>query len=270
MSNILIKSKYRFVPLILIIIIIFGIYYFVKNQQVQVEKNDTKVQLDANEKIVKKLGCTRKTRLDNKPPHDRALSLIEEKYKLWEKSGEGKGSWYFFPSELVNCIKVIESDVRNKTGAEGHFIFNDSKIKENYFPITLDKDYSYADDSINSLILVHEITHVEQYINSLNKSDGLTCIDKEVEAFYAQWKFYGIQFPEARKSIDYRIENDKDLHPQLQMLSVLKNNFDIDGVSTECFYGSGKNDTECIDKYRKNEIKQILVQDDFYRTQCKL
>jgi len=49
-------------------------------------------------------GCTRTTRLENKPPYDRALSLIEEKYNLWEKSGEGKGSWYFFPSQLVRTF----------------------------------------------------------------------------------------------------------------------------------------------------------------------
>jgi len=216
----------------------------------------------------KAVTCSRTTRLSNKPPYDRALSLIEEKYKLWESTGEKIGIWYFFPSQLVNCIQVIEGDVKNTSGTEGFFIFNDSEIKEDYFPITVGKDYSYADDSVNSLILVHEITHVYQYLNSINNQDDLSCIDKEVEAFYAQWKFYGIQFPEARKSIDYRIENDTELHPQLKMIKAIKAGMSLDGVRSECLSASSKNDPNCIDNYRKNEIKEMLLQDAYYKKQC--
>lgn len=106
------------------------------------------------------ISCTRSIRLDNKPAYDRALSLIEERYEAWEKSGEGWRSWYFFPSQLVNCVKIEEENVREKTGGEGSFTFNSTKTKENYFPIVVDTDYSQMDESVNSLLLIHEITHV--------------------------------------------------------------------------------------------------------------
>lgn len=265
-KNILTVTFFLFV----VIFIIFDIYFFLTKQQISIEKKENASPLVTSDIKVEVTGCTRTTRLDNKPPYDRALSLIEEKYKLWEESGEKPGSWYFFPSKLVNCIKVIESNVKKETGAEGQFTFNDSEIKENYFPITVDEEYSYADDPINSLILVHEITHVEQYIKSFSKKDNLSCIDKEVEAFYAQLKFYSIQFSETRKSIYYRIENDNNLHTQLKILSILLNNSDLNEVRNVCVYGEGRNDINCIDNYRKNEIKQMLLQDEFYKKQCEL
>jgi hypothetical protein len=223
-------------------------------------------------KTTTQVSCTRTSRLDNKPTYDRALSIIEEKYNVWDGDYlNGKSAFSFFPSQLVNCIKVEESNVRNTTGAEGYFTVNSSEIKENYFPITVDGDYFYTDDYINSLLLVHEITHVEQYIKTLNKTSELSCIDKEAEAFYAQWRLYGVFGSEVMKSIRYRIEYDKNLNPQLQIISTLINNYDPSGASKKCFNHESENDTsKCIDDYIKNVIKKIILQDDFYIKQCGL
>lgn len=216
----------------------------------------------------KNVTCTRTTRLENQPQYDRALSLIEERYKQWEETGETKGSWYFFPSQLVNCIKILEGDVRNTSGVEGYFTFNDPEIKENYFPITVDADYSSTDDVVTALLLVHEIVHVQQYLDYLHNTIESSCIDKETEAFYAQIRFYSIQNTEIRKSIDLRIEHDENLNPQLGIISAIKNQSDLDGVRNECLYGSGKDDKNCIDNYRKNEIKKMIAQDEYYQRQC--
>lgn len=240
--------------------VVRGIYQKSKDDEVQTTKTD-------KPKII---SCTRITRLNNKPPYDRALSLIQEKYNSWDKNNEDLKEWFFFPSQLANCIKIVEGDVRNTSGIEGYFKFNSDEIQEDYFPIVVDKDYSYVDDSINSLILIHEITHVQQFLDTLNNIDTLSCIDKEAEAYYAQWVFYGMQFPETRKSIDYRIENDSELHPQLRIIQSIKNHLNLDGVRNECLYGAGKENPKCISDYRKNEIKKLLLQDDYYLKQCKL
>lgn len=216
----------------------------------------------------KSIGCSRETRLENKPVYDRALSTIEERYGAWEDSGEKVGSWYFFPSQLINCIKVVEDEVRNQQEAEGYFVFNSSDIKENYFPIVVDKAYSSADEATNALLLIHEITHVNQYIKSINQEDELSCIDKEVEAFYAQWKFYGTQGGETRKSIDLRLEQDRDLHPQLQIIRSFKDGFNMENVRDKCLYGDGKNDKNCIDNFRKIELKDMLLTSNQYKQQC--
>lgn len=251
-----------------ILILVFGALNYTN---INKNTNESEKNYQPLEESVE-IGCNRTSRLENKPAFDRALSLIEERYKMWEESGENIGSWYFFPSQLVNCIQIVEEDLNNNSGLEGYFIFNGEDIKNNYFPIVVDKGYKYSDESVNSLLLVHEITHVHQYLNSLNNNDELSCIDKEVDAFYAQFKFYGIQFSESRKSIDLRIENDEDLHPQLQMISEIKNLLfeTFKEFRDYCLYGDGKNDKNCVDDYRKKEIKDMLLKNDYYKEQCKI
>lgn len=265
------RGPSKLITFLVLSVAILGISWFVifynKTSSSQEVPQNTNVENDMATKIVL---CTRDTRLENKPSYDRALSLIAEKYDMWEKSGEGFGSYYFFPSKLVNCIKVNEGEVRNTSGAEGFFKFHDDQIKDDYFPITIDSDYSYNDDILNALLLVHEVTHVQQYIDTLNGKDSLSCIDKETEAFFAQFRFYSIQFPEVRKSMDLRIENDKNLHPQLAMIQNIKNSMSLDGVRAKCLNNPNNKDENCIDNYRKNEIKQMLMKDDFYLKQCGL
>jgi len=193
----------------------------------------------------------------------------------WEKGGESnKGTFYFFPSQLVNCIKVVEGNVRDTTEAEGYFIFNDTEIKDNYFPITVDKDYSEADDIVNSLLLVHEITHVRQYLDSLNNKQQLSCLDSEVEAFDAGYNFYRWQFGETGKSINLRIQYDLELNPQLQIIKTISDYFlSSKFVSlTELCKGESPSDT-CSDRItanRRQKIKAVVSQDGYYMKQCKL
>lgn len=242
-------------------------------------KSKTPISQSNNEKIFSdkvytNISCTRTTRLENKPVYDRALSFIGEKYLMWdEEYFSNTNSWSFFPSQLVNCIKIEEKNVKNTTGEEGYFIFNDDKIKDNYYPITIDVDYKYNDEAVNALLLVHEITHVQQYLDFLNNKPELSCIDKEVEAFYAQWKFYSFQFPESTKSIDLRIQNDDDLNPQLKIIrDIIKlHTSNIEKMETECLFGPGKSNVEkCVDDIDKSSIKKLLLQNDVYIKQCNL
>lgn len=215
------------------------------------------------------IGCNRTTRLENEPRYDRALSLIEEKYIIWEEMRDDNITFgYFFPSRLVNCIKIIEGDIRNSEGLEGYFIFNSPEIDEDYFPITVDRDYRSSDVAVTALILVHEIFHVQQFIDSINGNTELSCLDKEAESFYAQFVFYAHQYGEDRKSMDLRIDYDESLHPQLKIVNQIKNHLSLDGVLNTCYYGPGKGDEDCPDNYKKNEIKGLIMQDPYYQQQC--
>lgn len=241
-------------------------------------KSKTSTTQTNNEKIINNkedthLSCTRTTRLENKPVYDRALSFIGEKYSGWDKEYlTGTNSWSSFPSQLVNCIKIEEKNVKNTTGEEGYFIFNDEKIKDNYFPITVDEEYKYNDEAVNALILVHEITHVQQYIDSFNGKPEISCIEKEVEAFYAQWNFYRFQYPEIRKSMDLRIQNDNELNPQLQIIRSIQDllTHNINSLD-KCFNGKDELDSgKCAENVQKSLIKGILFEDEYYIKQCKL
>lgn len=250
------------------LIILAGFFYY-KNNQIKFWKNSPSPT--DNSRATSVSGCTRTTRLDNKPEYDRALSLIDEKYVSWEK---GNSNWNAFPSQLTNCIKIIEGDVRQTQKVEGYFVFNSDEIKDNYFPIYVDKDYAYSDDIVNALLLVHEITHVRQYLDTLNGKDNMSCIDKEVEAFYAEWNFYRFQFDETQKSIQFRIKYDEALNPQLQVVKsisdyILSQKFV--GLVELCKDESPTNTcSNIIDNHFKQMIKEIVLSDGYYKKQCNL
>ncbi|MBP7875834.1 hypothetical protein KA012_02450 [Candidatus Woesebacteria bacterium] len=269
MSKIAVKSTLLKIIFLsgLILAMYFGIHYLGIHYLGKNTKNESENQLPAESS---QIGCDRTSRLENKPAYDRALSLIQERYKMWEDNGEKIGSWYFFPSQLVNCIHVVDEDLSRDSGLEAYFIFNSKDIKNNYFPVVVDKNYQYSDETVNSLILVHEIIHVYQYLEELKNENQIPCFDKETEAFYAQMQFYSIQYPEARKSIDFRIDNDQDLHPQLQMIKAIKSLelTTFQDLREKCLYGDGKDEKYCIDTFRKNSIREMLKLDDYYKSQC--
>jgi hypothetical protein len=215
--------------------------------------------------------CTRTSRLENEPVYDRALSLVNEKYTMWESGGKSNyGSYYFFPSQLTNCIKIIEGDIRDSVEAEGYFIFNDEEIKTNYFPIYVDKEYRKTDDLVTALLLVHEITHVRQYLEG---DKNTSCIDREVEAFDATYNFYRWQYGENEKTLNLRILYDEDLHPQLQTIkgiSQILNAGVITPLSQLCNGVVGEKCTDRINQDRSRKIKTIISQDSYYKEQCGL
>lgn len=266
------KNTITFVILVFIIFLgcsVILIFNKLNLSSRSVNTKEDKVTID--DSIV---SCTRTTRLENKPVYDRALSFIGEKYSLWDVEYlSGQYSYSYFPSKLVNCIKVEESNLKNTTGEEGYFLFNGEQIKENYYPIMVDMDYSYNDEAINALLLVHELTHVQQYVDSLNGKPEISCIDKEVEAFHSQWNFYKFQFPEIQKTIDLRIQNDRNLNPTLQVLKTIQEQVstNFDKRRSDCLDSSGKTDVgRCIDEFDKKLIKDLLLQDESYKKQCNL
>ena len=74
------KQIWTIVTVALLVASAFGIYLFTNNSQLKFEKKDNKISLTTTDETTKVVGCTRTTRLENKPVYDRALSLIQEKY----------------------------------------------------------------------------------------------------------------------------------------------------------------------------------------------
>lgn len=266
------KSKVKvIIKIICLMVVVFAVLFnlFSRFNKKNIGKN-TISSTETNTSTPKNISCARTTRLENEPYFDRALSLIEEKYKKWETSNHNY--YTTFPAQLTNCIKIVEDETIKANEVEGYFIFNDKEISDNYFPIYVDKKYRYSDESINALLLIHEMTHVQQYLDELNEKPLLSCIDKEVEAFNAQYNFYTNLSGEYAKSIKLRIENDKELNPQLQMLKVMQDIYMPNGViislQSRCKNGGGGND--CLNNDQKIRIKEIISQEDTYKKQCNL
>jgi len=214
--------------------------------------------------VPKTVSCTRTTRLENEPQYDRALSLIQQRVdennKWWDKYGEKIDNRFrYFSSELVNCIKITEESIKESTGIEGYFTFNSKDIKKDYYPITVSSDYHFADDVETALLLSHEMTHVQQYIDTLNGKNALSCIDSEINAFTSQLDFYPILNSEEGSSIYYRIQNDENLHSQLQILNAMM----TINRNSDCRF-----DKDCLDKNLTSKLRKMLIDDSYYQKQC--
>jgi len=256
------KSQVLIVMLVLAVISLFGL----KKLGIVVAPANVPVKKVEPSETPAQILCTRTTRLENDPQYDRALSLIQQRVdensKWWDKYGEDKDLRFkYFPAQLINCIKIAEDESKNTSGIEGYFTFNDGEIRTDYYPITVSADYRYADDITTALLLSHEITHVQQYIDERNSKDVLPCIDKEINAFIAQQDFYAILNTEEIDSGYHRIQNDKSLHPQLQMMSTMQT---INRESDCAFEGA------CLDLNLRSNLRKILTADSVYRKQCEL
>lgn len=256
------KTIKRLCILILIFVlftIAFKLFSDKKTQQPKPENKET----------VKTISCTRTTRLENKPAYDRALSLIQERVA---QQYAGK-KFDYFPPELTNCIKINEQKSESMSGLEGYFIFNDEEIKDNYYPITVSSSYVLDDNITTALLLSHEITHVQQYIDLLNKKNELSCVEKEVNAFMSQMGLYLELNVEENSSVYYRLKNDKNLHTQIKMIDTMIQA----GKKGDCFSKSDTKDQnyfsnvlECQDKYMKQGLREFILNSKEYKKQCNL
>lgn len=262
-------SKYKIIfsatILVLVVGIVGSIYFFRSKLQTTIQVAPTPV---AEQSI--KDGCTRTERLENDPQYDRALSLINQRIGDNEKwcdencessKFEETLRFHQFPANLTNCIKIIQQDIGGD--AEGYFTFHSEDIKSNYFPITVDDSYRFSDDTLTSLLITHEMTHVQQYLDSLNGKDTLSCRDKEVEAFISQIDFYVLLSNEEIKSVLLKMNEEKeDKHPQVVMIKTM---IEINKNSTCKLF-----DYECKRKNLRTKLFELITEDPGYRHQCDL
>ncbi|MFA5750010.1 MAG: hypothetical protein WC895_02195 [Candidatus Shapirobacteria bacterium] len=276
----ILKSNNKIIlKITLVVFLIFIIGFSTYFLYLQKGKKSTQLTTDKTDQTInesespQQLICDRTSRLENNPNIDRALSLIYQ--RLTEYGTDKK----LFPPQLINCIKVKIENIKNEDGSEGYFDPNDTDIKPNYFPITIDSNSNFfADDLSTAILLVHEITHVQQFIDSYNanidtklpdiiryafnvntKSD---CLTHEVFAFNKQLIFTLKLNDEEEKSINYRIENDKNLHPQLKILKTLKDSF------KNFNHGCEEYDVDCIERAINMHIYSLLRDSGVYDKQC--
>lgn len=275
------KNTYLVVGLI--IFITSGIYIFTRNDSFT-NSNIPKISLTPISNITK---CTRNTRQDNAPQYDRALSLIQQRLKENQDGRFKNNSMHlfdYFPSNLVNCIKIVEETPTKSTDFEGYFILNNKDIKNNYFPIVVNSKYVHEDDVLSTLLLVHEITHVQQYIDTINDKRTNSCIDNEVEAFFATYRFFisvlnskevllvfdridrvinEYQNPSLNKSDDIF---DKELS-MLSNIVILRRNAPC-GEAT--FENLDQSYYDCVDAYTLSQLRKNIENDEYYKSQCGL
>jgi len=211
--------------------------------------------------------CTRIERWENKPQYDRALSLIQQRIQEsieLDKGTDGDTAFTNFPPDLVNCIFIKEEDIDDKSGIEGYFALDNNEIKNNYFPITVDKDYKEADDIVTALLIAHEMAHVQQFLVGTPMTPRNECLRAEADAFVTQWMLFGTLSLEEMGSVNARIERKESLHPQLQMLANIRE-VSLQYALPACGFMSRDCDREVL----RVQMFKVLFDDEFYRKQCE-
>lgn len=274
------KKKFAFNRYLLVAITILlaalGTVLLKNNSKIESSREEAENQIQ-NETNSERLICDRTTRLENEPSIDRALSLISERMEY----SSGKDP---FPPQLINCIKVEVKNIKNETGAEGYFDGSNEDIKSNYFPIVID-DWGnfFADDLSTALLLVHEITHVQQYIDRYNfgvdpvyadsplkilsKMTKSKCLDNEVFAYKNQLFFTLKLKEEEQKSLNYRVMADEHPIPQIELLGSLQSAFQDFSYADSC---KEKFDVDCVDRSINIKIYDALRDSGVYDEQCSV
>jgi cell division protein ZapA (FtsZ GTPase activity inhibitor) len=144
---------------------------------------------------------------------------------------------------------------------EGYFIFHSEEIEPNYFPITVNSDYKFSDDVLTALLITHEMTHVQQFIDSLNNNDRQSCREREVSAFISQLDFYVQLNNEENYAFYLRMNDERDnQHPQVEMIkAMIKINRE-----SNCHIM----DTECKNQNLRSKLFEQITSDPHYREQC--
>ncbi len=241
------------IGLLLSILIIFSVgwtssYYSQANREIEIPNGDL---------AKSKYKCTRTERYNNPPEFDRALSLINQRSTEYIQKNNITSDL----TMITPCVVVKYSDVKNRIGAEGYFIFGGEEANANYLPVYVDNSYKETDDLITALLIKHEITHAYQFIRALNGEEDSSCMDKEVEAFLSQSLFISQLNDEELKSLFYRIDNEAKLHPQLQLVN------DFTEVSDYSTRKCGDNKDCFLEEYIK-KITDMVYSNPYYQKQC--
>jgi len=132
----------------------------------------------------------------------RAFSLImqrleESHFVAWNEFGRSV-------QEIYNCLNIqyarSESEIGN---AEGVFYFMpDQSPKE--LNILVSPRYRVKDDLITATLLIHEISHVLDYLSALQKDLEVPCFETEANAFNNQNAFLLQLNDEERRSLESR------------------------------------------------------------------
>ncbi|OGC80321.1 hypothetical protein A3K01_03910 [candidate division WWE3 bacterium RIFOXYD1_FULL_43_17] len=280
-----------FLYVLLLIFLSIGFAYIYRTYKST--NSDTGIQ----EKTTDKLDCKRTSRWDNAPQYDRSLSLIEQRIN---KNQDGRFAnnamhqFNYFPAQLVNCIKIVPQPAKQLEGAEAYFTINSDEIRENYFPIIVDSAYVESDDIVIAFLLTHELTHVQQYIDSTNGNKSISCIDSEVEAFNAMYRFFvSVLNDEENAIVRIRFQNALDnyndpkyrdlvsrFEKQLLMVGTVEE-MKSGKLGDECktykhyiesagVYMPTTDYYNCVYSKVNIELNRLLSEDPYYRKQCGL
>lgn len=212
------------------------------------------------------LACKRATPYVLDSEFNRVLDLIAQRLDIEKNYGTYWGNAFNYR----NCIDVQYSNKSKELGAEGLFFAEDPSLQD--LKILISPDYKTYDDLTISTILIHELTHVGQYINeTVNKIES-DCFGGEAEAFISQAIFLSQLNQEEVRSIYARIRDNVRANPAFNIL------LGIEQEQAEAYKACDRLKTEnnltqtqfneCVWTGTKNKLEVEIKADLFYQEQC--
>ena len=210
-----------------------------------------------NQSAERSIGCTRTRPFAMRPEFLRALSLIKQRVseqKLFPQISPQKSSGFY------NCLD-IQYKVMDDTGTEGYFIF-DTNSDMNDLHIYVSTNYYSYDDLLTALLLVHEITHVTQFVRYKMQGESIYCYDKEVEAFEAEQGLFLTLNSEESDSIFSRLNQNPDKNSAYVGLQQL-----ID-IFTQSIATCGASNSQCVYSTNQSQLKIWVENNPYYQQEC--
>ena len=144
-----------------------------------------------------------------------------------------------FPSLLDNnCIDISYSDNFPHSDTE-FFWFDEEKSTPNALIIKVRKSPMLVDNLAMVMLLAHELTHIEQYLQYVNTGVVMSCQQKETEAYIRQIKL-----------LSYLNKDE-----WTKITEIMKNNQSIFGKLSDLWVRIDKFDTKC--KKTTEDINQL-------------
>ncbi len=165
---------------------------------------DNNWYLSANDEPI---VCIRKTGYEMPEEFRRSLSLITQRF---DQAGEERARiWSSFIKRVENCLNIQyakpgDENFTDDSNTEGMFTFYPSQSMER-FDIIISPRYSVKDDLLTAVLLVHEISHVRDFINDQKDGEPIGCFETEGVAFSTQNYFASILNQEEVNSINARV-----------------------------------------------------------------
>lgn len=212
------------------------------------------------------LDCKRSSPYVSEKEFYRALDLIAQRLDIEKNYGSYWGNAFNYR----NCIDVQYSQESKDIGAEGLFFSEDPKLQD--LKILINPDYKSFDDLSIATVLIHELTHVGQYVNETVNKTKSDCFGSEAEAFTSQAIFLSQLNQEEIRSIYSRIRENVQANPAFNIL------LGIEEKQAEAYKACDRlrNENnltttqfnECVWTGTKNKLEIEIKADSYYQEQC--
>lgn len=213
--------------------------------------------ISRDESIKQKNGeCIRKEMYSMPDEFKRALSLIKQRWT--EKTGQPSSQFDFF-----NCVDIQYSDLNE---AEGMFYFSEQESDPNRLVVEVSKSYKQEDDLTTALLLMHETTHVINYIEGVKGGKKMSCVEDEVFAFRNQLLLTAGFTKEELNSLNSRLNMGySSLNNQMKQLWDLLEyrNYARKKCNTIDY-------NDCFFKYFNEKVEGMVRSNPYYQKQCNL